>query len=65
MSSMIVPGSIYWNLGMGLDKGQVLGDEEAMRNMSHLGQAIAWLGKPIASVPDPFPIPAYNVESRR
>ena len=65
MSSMIVPGSIYWNLGMGLEKGQVLGDEEAMRNMSHLGQAIAWLGKAIASVPDAFPIPPYNVELPR
>jgi multimeric flavodoxin WrbA len=42
MSSMIVPGSIYWNLGMSLDKGQVLGDDEAMRNMNHLGQTIAW-----------------------
>ena len=50
---------------MGLDKGQVLGDEEAMRNMSHLGQAIAWLGKAIASVPDAFPIPPYNVELPR
>jgi len=61
MSSMIVPGSIYWNLGMGLDKGQVLGDDEAMRNMNHLGQVIAWLAKAIASVPDPFPIPPYHV----
>ncbi len=42
---------------MGLDKGQVLGDEEAMRNMSHLGQAMAWLGKAIASVPMPTPCP--------
>ena len=62
LSSMIVPGSIYWNLGIGSDKGQVLDDEEAMRNMNHLGQAIAWLGKAIASVPDAFPIPPYNVE---
>ena len=62
MSSMIVPGSIYWNLGIGRDKGQVLGDEEAMRNMNHLGQVIAWLGKAIASVPGAFPIPPYNVE---
>ncbi|MEW6530528.1 MAG: flavodoxin family protein [Thermodesulfobacteriota bacterium] len=62
LSSMIVPGSIYWNLGMGSDKGDVLGDEEAMRNMNHLGQAIGWLGKAIASVPDAFPIPPYNVE---
>ena len=43
-------------------KAQVLGDDEAMRNMNHLGQAIAWLGKAIASVPDAFPIPPYNVE---
>jgi multimeric flavodoxin WrbA len=62
MSAMIVPGSIYWNLGIGRDKGDVLGDEEAMRNMNHLGQAIAWLGKAIASVPDACPIPPYNVE---
>jgi multimeric flavodoxin WrbA len=65
LSSMIVPGSIYWNLGMGSDKGDVLGDEEAMRNMNHLGQAIVWLGKAIASVPDAFPIPPYNVELPR
>ena len=65
LSSMIVPGSIYWNLGMGGDKGQVLGDDEAMRNMSHLGQAIAWLGKAIASVPEAYPMPPYNVESHQ
>jgi multimeric flavodoxin WrbA len=65
ISCMIVPGSIYWNLGMGGDKGEVLGDDEAMRNMSHLGQSIAWLGKAIASVPDAFPIPPYNVELPR
>lgn len=37
-SLMIVPGSIYCNLVMGLDKEDVLKDEEAMRNMTHLGQ---------------------------
>jgi multimeric flavodoxin WrbA len=57
MSSMIVPGSIYWNMGTGMDKGEVLKDEEALRNMTHLGQTIAWLGKAIASIPDQFPIP--------
>lgn len=62
LSSMIVPGSIYWNLGIGRDKGQVLEDEEAMRNMNHLGQTIAWLGKAIAAVPDAFPVPPYDVD---
>lgn len=47
MSKMIVPGSTYWNLGYGLDKGEVAGDEEAANNMRHLGEAIAWLGKAI------------------
>lgn len=57
MSSMIVPGSIYWNLGVGLEKEDVLKDDEAMRNMKHLGQTIAWLGKAIAANPDAFPEP--------
>ncbi len=57
MSSMIVPGSIYWNMGMGLGKEEVLRDEEAMRNMNHLGQTIAWLGKAIVSARNSFPVP--------
>jgi multimeric flavodoxin WrbA len=47
MSGVIVPGSIYWNLGFGKDKGDVAKDEEAARNMADLGQTIAWLGKAI------------------
>ncbi len=62
ISSMIVPGSLYWNLGMGLDKGDVLDDSEAMRNMNHLGQTIAWLGKAMAAVSDTSPFPAVAVE---
>jgi len=55
ISSMIVPGSIYWNLGVGCEKGEVLADDEAMRNMNHLGQTIAWLGAAMASAAAPFP----------
>jgi hypothetical protein len=29
-----VPGFIYWNLGMGHNKGEVLGDDEAMWNIA-------------------------------
>lgn len=47
MSGAIVPGSTYWNLGFGLDKGDVKQDEEGLRNMADLGQTIAWLGKAI------------------
>jgi multimeric flavodoxin WrbA len=49
MSGMIVPGSLYWNPGMGRDKGDVLKDEEGMRNMQDMGETIAWLGKAIRS----------------
>lgn len=57
MSSMIVPGSLYWNLGFGLEKGEVRNDDEAMQNMKHLGQAIAWLGTAIAPTSDSAPFP--------
>ena len=44
---MIVVGSTYWNFGVGLDKGDVLNDAEAMANMKNLGENIAWLLKKI------------------
>jgi len=47
MSGAIVPGSTYWNLGFGLEKGDVAKDNEAARNMADLGRTIAWLGKAI------------------
>jgi multimeric flavodoxin WrbA len=64
ISSMIVPGSLYWNLGVGCQKGEVLGDEEALRNMRHLGETIAWLGEGMAarSVVAPFPKVAVDLE---
>ncbi len=47
INGMIVPGSLYWNLGFGLDKGEVSNDKEAERNMTDLGTTIAWLGQAI------------------
>ena len=48
MSRMIVPGSTYWNFGVGLEKGDVEKDNEAMANMKDLGQTIAWMLKQMA-----------------
>lgn len=45
ISQMIVPGSIYWNMGMGLRKGDVEKDEEGIRTMKVLGGNMAWLLK--------------------
>ena len=55
ISGMIIPGSTYWNLGIGRDKGDVLNDAEGLRNMQDLGETIAWLGKAIKSQPDSMP----------
>ncbi|MBU4313106.1 MAG: flavodoxin family protein [Candidatus Omnitrophica bacterium] len=43
ISQMIVPGSIYWNLGMGRDPGEVEKDKEGVETMKVLGQNMAWL----------------------
>jgi multimeric flavodoxin WrbA len=43
IQAMIVPGSTYWNLGIGREKGEVEEDEEGIRTMETLGQNMAWL----------------------
>jgi len=45
MSQVIVPGSSYWNIGVGRKKGEVEGDEEGMETMADLGKNMAWLLK--------------------
>ncbi len=47
ISQMIVPGSSYWNIGIGLKKGDVESDEEGMKTMDDLAKNIAWLLKKI------------------
>ncbi len=48
INQMIVPGSSYWNMGFGLQPGDVEKDEEAKGTMVTLGQNMAWLLKKIA-----------------
>ena len=43
ISQMIVPGSNYWNMGFGLDKGDVEKDTEGINTMKTLGRNMAWL----------------------
>lgn len=43
ISEMIVPGSSYWNVGFGLQKGDAEGDEEGLQTMEQLGKNMAWL----------------------
>ena len=43
MNEMIIPGSSYWNMGIGYSNGDVEKDEEGIRTMITLGHNIAWL----------------------
>jgi multimeric flavodoxin WrbA len=45
ISEMIVPSSSYWNIGYGLESGDVEKDEEGIQTMKTLGQNMAWLLK--------------------
>lgn len=45
ISEMIVPGSSYWNIGIGLGPGDVENDAEGMETMRTLGRNMAWLLK--------------------
>ncbi|MDE4908262.1 flavodoxin family protein [Methanogenium marinum] len=47
ISNMITVGSSYWNIGIGLEPGEVEKDEEGMATMKNLGQNMAWLLKKI------------------
>ena len=43
ISQMIIPGSNYWNMGIGLDRGDVEKDEDGIGTMKLLGANMAWL----------------------
>jgi multimeric flavodoxin WrbA len=45
ITQMMVPGSSYWNIGIGKDKGEVKNDEEGIKIMKTLGENMAWLMK--------------------
>jgi multimeric flavodoxin WrbA len=47
INQMIVPGSSYWNIGIGLAPGDVNNDDEGIMTMMTLGVNLAWLMKKI------------------
>ncbi len=47
---MVIPGSSYWNVGIGRDIGDVLKDEEGLQTMKTLGQNMAWLLKKVTDL---------------
>lgn len=45
ISQIVVPGSSYWNMGIGREKGDVLNDEEGLLTMKNLGGNMAYVLK--------------------
>jgi len=45
INDMIVPGSTYWNVAVGREKGEVSGDEEGMTTAWNFGKNVASLVK--------------------
>ena len=43
LSQMFVPGSSYWNIGIGRNIGDVQDDAEGIETMGDLGENMAWL----------------------
>jgi multimeric flavodoxin WrbA len=41
-AQMVIPGSSYWNFGVGREIGEVEKDEEGVQTMRQLGQNMAW-----------------------
>jgi len=49
ISEMIIPGSSYWNIGIGWEPGDVEKDEEGIQTMKTLGRNMAWLLKKVGT----------------
>jgi multimeric flavodoxin WrbA len=48
INQMIIPGSSYWNIGIGRNIGEVENDLEGMQTMQALGENMAWVLKKLA-----------------
>lgn len=49
ISEMIVPGSTYWNIAFGREKGEVQHDAEGLETVRNLALNMAWLMKKLAA----------------
>jgi len=45
VNEMVIPGSTYWNIGNGVNKGDIEKDEKAKSYMRSFAQNMAWISK--------------------
>jgi multimeric flavodoxin WrbA len=48
IAEMIVPGSTYWNVAFGREKGEVKNDQEGLDTVRRLAENMGWLMKKLA-----------------
>ncbi len=48
-AQMVMPGSSYWNIGVGRNPGEVSNDTEGIETMRNLGDNFAWVLKKLNS----------------
>ncbi len=48
ITGMVVPGSTYWNVAIGREKGEILGDEEGLRTTRNFGKNVAHVLKKLS-----------------
>ena len=49
ISGMIVPGSTYWNMAFGEEKGEVIKDDEGVETIRNFARKLAWLTQKLKS----------------
>jgi len=59
---MLTVGSTYWNMGFGMEEGEVNQDEEGIQTMRNLGKNMAWLLKSLEFAKDKIPLPDSHRE---
>jgi multimeric flavodoxin WrbA len=47
ITGMIIPGTTYWTVAIGREKGEVLNDEEGISTARNFGKKVAWTCKKI------------------
>ncbi len=52
ISEMVLPGSTYWNIAFGREKGAVANDTDGMETVRTLARNMAWLMKKLSTRPD-------------
>ncbi len=61
IAEMIIVGSTYWNMGFGMEKGEVAQDGEGLQTMDNLGKNMAWLIKSIEAAKDKVNAPETSM----